>query len=146
MQGRSARPGRSGRRTSVRPPRPADLTDLGSVAAVTTSARTAIGSSIATAWQKFLQITDAALLEADPQAANGAHVFTAFHVAQQAVQEHQDDALEMLGRTEEAEAEARRAYNTYNTEQNRRWFRHNPAGADAVATKAADTARERAAE
>ncbi|WP_413105692.1 hypothetical protein [Streptomyces sp. Inha503] len=50
----------------------------------------------------------------------------------------------MLGRTEEAEAEARRAY---ATEQKRRWFRANPNGADAVAaaTKAADTARKRTA-
>ncbi|MFE2179660.1 hypothetical protein [Streptomyces sp. NPDC059455] len=36
----------------------------------------------------------------------------------------------MLGRTEEAEAEARRAY---ATEQNRRWFRANPNGVDVVA-------------
>ncbi len=51
----------------------------------------------------------------------------------------------MLGRTEEAEAEARRAY---KTEQGRPWFKHNPTGADAIvaATKAADTARERVAE
>jgi hypothetical protein len=51
----------------------------------------------------------------------------------------------MLGGTEEAEAEVRRAY---ATEQNRRWFRANPKGADAVAaaTKAADTARERTAQ
>ncbi|MEI5031883.1 hypothetical protein RB201_00220 [Streptomyces sp. S1A(2023)] len=36
----------------------------------------------------------------------------------------------------------------YKTEQGRRRFRHNPTGADAIAaaTKAADTARERAAE
>ncbi|PBC87047.1 MULTISPECIES: hypothetical protein [unclassified Streptomyces] len=47
--------------------------------------------------------------------------------------------------TEEAEAEARRAY---ATEQNRRWHKHNPNGADAVAaaTKAADAARERTAQ
>ncbi|MEU7229906.1 hypothetical protein [Streptomyces chrestomyceticus] len=51
----------------------------------------------------------------------------------------------MLGRTQEAEAEARRAF---RSEQRRPWFRHNPAGADAVAAaaKAADTARERVAE
>jgi hypothetical protein len=51
----------------------------------------------------------------------------------------------MLGRTEEAEAEARRAY---KAEQGRRWYKHNPTGADAVAaaTKAAEAARERTAE
>nr|WP_241670610.1 hypothetical protein [Streptomyces lavendulae] len=44
----------------------------------------------------------------------------------------------MLSRTQESEAEARRAYR----------FQHNPTGADTVAaaTKAADTARERVAE
>ncbi|WP_257895370.1 hypothetical protein [Streptomyces anulatus] len=37
---------------------------------------------------------------------------------------------------------------SYKTEQGRRWFRHNPNGADAIAaaTKAADTTRERVAE
>ncbi|MFH8411011.1 hypothetical protein ACH4FX_40510 [Streptomyces sp. NPDC018019] len=51
----------------------------------------------------------------------------------------------MLGRTQEAEAEARRAF---RSEQGRPWFRHNPTGANAVAaaTKAAGTARERVAE
>ncbi|MFF3489186.1 hypothetical protein ACFYXC_39000 [Streptomyces sp. NPDC002701] len=86
-----------------------------------------------------------ATLEADPQAAADAYAFTAFQVAQQAVGAYQDDALALLGRTAEAEAEARRAY---RSEQGRPWFQHNPAGADAVvaATKAADTARERVAE
>ncbi|MFJ3891137.1 hypothetical protein [Streptomyces rubrogriseus] len=123
----------------------ADLTDPGDVAAATAGARTAIGSSIAAAWQEFLQITDVAMLEANPEVAKDAYAFTAFQTAQQAVQEFQDTALAMLGRTEEAEAEARRAY---KAEQGRPWFQHNPTGADAVAaaTKAADAARERAAE
>lgn len=123
----------------------ADLTDPGSVAAITAGVRTAIGSSIAAAWQEFLQITDVAMLEADPQAAKDAYAFTAFQTAQQAVQEHQDSALETLARTEEAEAEARRAY---KAEQGRPWFQYNPTGADAVAaaTKAADAARERVSE
>ncbi|MFF3504938.1 hypothetical protein [Streptomyces sp. NPDC003247] len=53
-------------------------------------------------------------------------------------------ALGRLGRTEEAEAEARR---TRRTEQGRRWFQHNLIGARtiAAATKAADAARERTA-
>jgi hypothetical protein len=86
-----------------------------------------------------------ATLEADPEAAADAYAYTAFQTAQQAVDDFQDNALAMLGRTEEAEAEARRAY---RTEQGRHWFKHNPTGADAVAaaTKAADTARERVAE
>jgi hypothetical protein len=122
----------------------ADLSDPGSVAAVTSEARTAIGSGIAAAWQEFLQITDVAALEADPEAARDAYAFTAFETARQAVQEFQTTALAMLGRTEEAEAEARRAF---KAEQGRPWFQYNPTGADAVAaaTNAADTARERVA-
>ncbi|MFJ8546292.1 hypothetical protein ACIRFH_30700 [Streptomyces sp. NPDC093586] len=122
----------------------ADLTDPGSVTALTSKARTAIGSSVAAAWQEFLQITDVAMLEADPEAARDAYAFTAFETARQAVQEFQTTALAMLGRTEEAEAEARRAF---KAEQGRPWFQHNPTGADAVAaaTKAADAARERVA-
>ncbi|WP_413812675.1 hypothetical protein [Streptomyces sp. OE57] len=71
--------------------------------------------------------------------------FAALQAVQQAAPEYRRCALAMLGRTEEAEAEARRAY---VTEQNRRWFRANPNGADAVAvaTKAADAARIRTAE
>ncbi|MFB7171641.1 hypothetical protein ACFCYM_12560 [Streptomyces sp. NPDC056254] len=123
----------------------ADLTDPGHIAAVAGQARTAIGDSVAAAWQEFLQITDVAALEANPEAAQDAYAFAALQTAQQAVQEYQDTALAMLGRTEEAEAEARRAY---TTEQGRHWFKHNPNGADAVAaaTRAADTARERVAE
>ncbi|MEU4800479.1 hypothetical protein [Streptomyces sp. NPDC023327] len=121
----------------------ADLTDPGTVVAVLAEARTAIGHSIATAWQEFLQITDVAMLEANRQAAEDAHAFAAFQTTQQAVQEYQDNALAMLGRTEEAGAEARRAF---KAEQGRPWFQHNPNGADAIAaaTKAADAARERA--
>lgn len=59
-----------------------------------------------------------------------------------AAPEYRRQALEMLGRTQEAEAEARRAY---ATEQGRRLFQHNWNGADAVAA-AADTARERTAQ
>ncbi|MCC9707292.1 hypothetical protein E4N62_19635 [Streptomyces sp. MNU76] len=120
------------------------LTDPGTVAAATAKARTAIGNSIATAWQEFLQITDVAALEANPEAAEDAYAFAAFQTAQQSLQEYQDNALAMLGRTEEAEAEARRAY---KAEQGRPWFQHHPNGADAIAaaTKASDRARERTA-
>ncbi|MFF3488751.1 hypothetical protein ACFYXC_36595 [Streptomyces sp. NPDC002701] len=122
----------------------ADLSEAGSIAAAVAGARTAIGDSTAAAWQEFLEITDVATLEADPQAAADAYAFTAFQTAQQAVGAYQDDALALLGRTAEAEAEARRAY---RSEQGRPWFQYNPSGADAVvaATKAADAARERVA-
>ncbi len=71
--------------------------------------------------------------------------FGALRAVEAALPDFRRSALGRLARTEEAEAEARRAF---KTEQGRRWFRHNPNGADAVAaaTKAADTARERAAE
>ncbi|MFJ9634502.1 hypothetical protein ACIRU8_43100 [Streptomyces sp. NPDC101175] len=123
----------------------ADLTDPGSVAAVAAGVRTAIGESVAVVWQEFLEITDVAALEADPEAAQDAYAFAAVRTAQQAVREYQDTALAMLARTEEAEAEARRAY---KTEQGRHWFKHNPNGADAVAaaTRAAVAARERVSE
>ncbi|MET9986194.1 hypothetical protein ABZ176_28755 [Streptomyces rochei] len=122
----------------------ADLSDPGDVAAATAGARTAIGSGIAAAWEEFLQITDVAALEVDPEVARDAYAFTAFETARQAVQECQATALAMLGQTQEAEAEARRAF---KAEQGRPWFQHNPTGADAVAaaTEAADAARERVA-
>ncbi|SEQ96709.1 hypothetical protein [Streptomyces radiopugnans] len=125
----------------------ADLADPGSVAAVTTAVRTAIGNSIAAAWQEFLRITDVAMPEANPEAARDAYAFTVLQTAQQAVQEYQDNALAMLGRTEEAEAEAE-ARRSYKAEQGRRWYKHNPTGTDAVAaaTKAVEAARERTAE
>ncbi|OIJ92353.1 hypothetical protein BIV23_38645 [Streptomyces monashensis] len=71
--------------------------------------------------------------------------FNALQSVQQALPKYRSSALGRPGRTEEAEAEARRAY---KTEQGRRWYKHNPNGADAVAaaTKAADAARERTAE
>ncbi|WP_274919465.1 hypothetical protein [Streptomyces sp. WZ-12] len=123
----------------------ADLSEAGSIAAAVAGARTAIEDGTAAAWQEFLQITDVATLKADPQGAADAYAYTAFHTAQQAVGEYQDDALAVLRGTPEAEAEARRAY---RSEQGRPWFRNNPGGADAVAaaTRAANTARERVAE
>ncbi|MEV8485924.1 hypothetical protein AB0467_28500 [Streptomyces sp. NPDC052095] len=123
----------------------ADLSDPGSIAAAVAGARTAIGDSTAAAWQEFLEITDVTTLEAAPRAAADAYAYTAFQAAQQAVGEYQGDALVMLGRTKEAEAEARRAH---TTELGRPWFRRNPTGADAVAaaTKAAGIARGRVAE
>ncbi|MER8119067.1 hypothetical protein [Streptomyces sp. NPDC094031] len=57
-------------------------------------------------WQEFLQITEVAMLEANPEAAKNAYAFTTFQTAQQVVQEFQDTVLATLGRAEEAEAEA----------------------------------------
>ncbi|GAA2331977.1 hypothetical protein [Streptomyces violaceusniger] len=55
--------------------------------------------------------------------------FSTLQAVQQTAPEYRRGAVEMLGRTEETEAEARRAY---ATEQNHRWFRANLTGADAV--------------
>ncbi|MFJ3673676.1 hypothetical protein ACIPSE_45265 [Streptomyces sp. NPDC090106] len=123
----------------------ADLTDPDSVAAVAAQTRAAISDNVTTAWQEFLQITDAAALEANPETMQDLYSFTAFQTAQQAVQEHQDTALTMLGKTREAEAEAQRAF---RTEQGRPWFNHIPHGTDSIsaATSAAEKARERVAE
>lgn len=84
-------------------------------------------------------------MDADPVPAASALAFAALQAVEQALPEYRSSALGRLGRTEEAEAEARRAY---RTEQGRRWYKHNPNGADAAAatTKAADAARERTAQ
>ncbi len=84
-------------------------------------------------------------VEAESIAAASALAYTALQAVEQALPEYRSSALGRLGRTEEAEAEARRAY---KTERGRRWFQHNPNGADAIAaaTKAATAARERTAE
>jgi hypothetical protein len=123
----------------------AALDDADDVAATAAHVRATLEADIATARQEFLQLMDPGELDADPVAAASALAFTALQAVQQAAPEYRRCALAMLGRTEEAEVEARRAY---ATEQNRRWFRANPNGADAVAaaTKAADTARERTAQ
>ncbi|MCY0930893.1 hypothetical protein OTB20_32815 [Streptomyces sp. H27-H1] len=123
----------------------ANLTDPGDVAAVTADVRRSMVRQIAAARGDYLRAMDPADQDGDPAGTASVLAFGALHTAEQALAEYRRNALAMLGRTEEAEAEAKRAY---RTEQGRRWFQHNPHGADAVAaaTKAADTARERAVE
>ncbi|MFE4540213.1 hypothetical protein ACFRKB_34970 [Streptomyces scopuliridis] len=123
----------------------ADLTDAADVAAVTDHVREALAADIAKAQGEFMAMVEPGELDADPAGAASVLAFAALQAVEQAVPEYRSSALGRLGRTEEAEAEARRAY---KTEQGRRWFKHNPHGADAVAaaTKAADTARERTAQ
>ncbi|MFC9429587.1 hypothetical protein [Streptomyces sp. NPDC056987] len=122
----------------------ADVTHPGDVAAVTADVRASMEREIAAVRADYLRAMDPA--DQDSTAASTASVlaYGALHTAQQALPEYQRNALAVLGRSEEAEAEARRAY---KTEQGRHWFKHNPNGADAIAaaTKAADAARERAA-
>ncbi|WDN56355.1 hypothetical protein [Streptomyces clavuligerus] len=123
----------------------ADLTDAAAVAAVRAAVRACLEAAIRMAQDDFLRAADPDGLAENPDATESALAFTALHTLEQSLPEYHSSALDQLGRTPEADAEARRAY---KTEQGRRWYRHNPHGADAVtvATKAAHTARERAAE
>ncbi|MFI0226358.1 hypothetical protein [Streptomyces lydicus] len=117
----------------------ADLDDPGDVAAVAAHVRAALKADIAKARRDFLELVEPGELDEDPTLAASAIAFAALQAVQQALPEYRSSALNRLGRTEEAEAEARRAY---ATEQNRRWYKHAPTGADAIAaaTKAAGSA------
>ncbi|MFJ8755254.1 hypothetical protein ACIREO_39005 [Streptomyces sp. NPDC102441] len=123
----------------------ADLTDLGHVAATVADVRVSLERQIAAVRADYVRAMDPADQDGDPAGTASVLAFGALHTAEQALAEYRRNALAMLGQSEEAETEAKRAY---KTEQGRRWFQHNPHGADAVAaaTKAADTARERAVE
>ncbi|WP_328698509.1 hypothetical protein [Streptomyces sp. NBC_00342] len=123
----------------------ADLAHQGDVDAVAADVRASLAADIERARRAFLDSAPPGELDADPISAAAVLAFGALRAVEAALPEFRSSALGRLAQTEEADAEARRAY---KTEQRRRWFRHNPNGADAVAaaTKAADTARERTAE
>ncbi|MFF5638242.1 hypothetical protein [Streptomyces sp. NPDC012825] len=124
----------------------ADPADQNVVAAVAAEVRTAIETGIASGWAEFLQITDPAALEAaGPDAARDAAAHNAFLVAESAVAQYRHEALVMLGRSEDAQAEARKAY---ATELAKPWFRALPDSDDALraATEAAVQAQTRTAE
>ncbi|MGP3635587.1 hypothetical protein ACTU45_19840 [Streptomyces sp. 24-1644] len=123
----------------------ADLADQADVDAVAADVRASLSADVERARRAFLDSAPPGELDADPIGAAAVLAFGALRAVEAALPEFRSSALGRLARTEEAEAEAQRAF---KTEQGRRWFRHNPNGADAVAaaTKAAGTARERAAE
>ena len=123
----------------------ADLTDQADVDAVAADVRASLAADIERARRAFLDSAPPGELDVDPIGAAAVLAFGALRAVEAALPEFRSSALGRLARTEEADAEARQAY---KTEQGRRWFRHNPTGADAVAaaTKAADTARGRTAE
>ncbi|MEU8764372.1 hypothetical protein [Streptomyces sp. NPDC048659] len=124
----------------------ADLTDPAAVAAVTAEVRTAIEDAIAAAWEQFQQITDPAVLEAaGPDAVEDAAAHNAMLTAESAAAEYRHEALVMLGRSEDAQAEARKAY---ATELAKPWFQALPDSDDAqrAATEAAAKAQTRAVE
>ncbi|MCX4546505.1 hypothetical protein [Streptomyces sp. NBC_01565] len=96
----------------------ADLDNPASVAAATAEARATIERKAAAEWEEFLEITDRVELEnSGPVATETIRAFAALQTAQQAIEEFWRCALSVLGRTQEAEAEAQRAY---GTERNRR--------------------------
>ncbi|WLQ45128.1 hypothetical protein P8A22_37785 [Streptomyces laculatispora] len=121
------------------------LDDPTAVAAVTADVRASLEADIERTRREFLDSVEPGELDADPAGAASVLAFAALQAVEAALPEYRSSAMGRLGRTEEAETEARRAF---RTEQGRRWFQHNPHGADAIAaaTKAADVARERAVE
>lgn len=124
----------------------ADPTDQVAVAAVAVEVRAAIEDAIAASWAQFQEITDPVTLEAaGPDAVEDAAAHNAFVVAESAVGEYRHEALVMLGRGEEAQAEASKAY---TTELAKPWFQALPDSDDAqrAATEAAAKAQTRTAE
>ncbi|WP_229898072.1 hypothetical protein [Streptomyces anulatus] len=123
----------------------ADLTDPGTVGAVTDEVRTSLLTDITRAQDEVMAMMEPGELDADPAGVDAVLAFTALQTVEAALPEYRSSALGRLGRTKEADTEAAQAY---RTERGRRWFQHNPDGADAVAaaTKAGDAARERTAQ
>ncbi|MEU9298503.1 hypothetical protein [Streptomyces sp. NPDC048266] len=121
-------------------------TDPVAVAAVAAEVRTAIEAAIAAEWAQFQQITGPADLEAaGPDAVEDAAAHNAMLTAESAFAEYRHEALVMLGRSEDAQAEARKAY---ATELAKPWHRAMPDSDDAqrAATEAAVKAQTRTAE
>ncbi|MFG2841114.1 hypothetical protein ACGFYE_39760 [Streptomyces zaomyceticus] len=124
----------------------ADPSDQVAVAAVASEVRTAIEDAIAASWAQFQEITDPAALEAaGPDAVEDAVAHNAVLTAESAAAEYRHEALVMLGRSEDAQAEARKAY---ETELAKPWFQALPDSDDAqrAATEAAAKAQTRTAE
>ncbi|MFJ7069737.1 hypothetical protein [Streptomyces sp. NPDC101115] len=124
----------------------ADPSDPVAVAAVAAEVRTAVEGAIAASWQEFQEITDPAdLAAAGPDAVKDAAAHNAFVVAESAAAEYRHEALVMLGRSTEAQAEARKAF---ATELAKPWFQALPDSDDAqrAATEAAARAQTRTAE
>ncbi|MCX0247953.1 hypothetical protein NEH16_32760 [Streptomyces drozdowiczii] len=124
----------------------ADPTSPAAVAAVAAEVRTAIEDAIATSWAQFQEITDpAALAAAGPDAVEDAAAHNAFVTAESAAADYRHEALVMLGRSTQAQAEARKAY---ATELAKPWHQALPDSNDAqrAATEAAAKAQTRTAE
>ncbi|WP_331446624.1 hypothetical protein [Streptomyces xanthochromogenes] len=123
----------------------AGLVDQAGVEAVAAGVGAWLAGDIECARRVFLDSALLGELGAGPIGAVSVLVFGALRAGEEALVEFRRSALGRLAGTEEADVGARRAF---ETERGRRWFRHNPAGVDAIAavTRAAGTARERAAE
>ncbi|MGW6973795.1 hypothetical protein [Streptomyces sp. NPDC054952] len=98
----------------------ADLDDSQAVAAVLVHVRETLQVAARKAVDDFLGAAEPGQLEADPLGTASVLAYGALQAVQDAASEYRCCALAMLGRTEEAEAEARRAY---KTEQGRHWFK-----------------------
>ncbi|MFE3074187.1 hypothetical protein [Streptomyces sp. NPDC059247] len=123
-----------------------DPTDQVAVAAVVAEVRTAIKDTIAAEWAQVQELADPAALEAtSPQDLEDAAAHDALLTAGNLVAEYRHEALVMLGRSQEAQAKARKAY---ATELAKPWHRAMPDSDDAqrAATEAAAQAQNRTAE
>ncbi|MFI2292899.1 hypothetical protein [Streptomyces niveus] len=123
----------------------ADPTDAAAVASAAAEARAGIEQAIVRTWREFLRITDPTDLAADPVTARITEAFSAFEIAQQEAGEYERYALSRMGQTEEAEVEARRAYETEKGRRQHRWCPDGPIAITA-AEEAAAAARERTAQ
>ncbi|MFF4732861.1 hypothetical protein ACFY3M_48080 [Streptomyces mirabilis] len=123
----------------------ADLADPCSVAAVAADVQTQLERGMADAREQLLALMGPDGLDDDPSARASCLAFTELQAVEEAVPGHRATALMMLARSPEAEAEAKRAY---DTEKGRRQHRLSPDGPIAVAAaeQASDAARERAAQ
>ncbi|WUT01711.1 hypothetical protein OHA46_33685 (plasmid) [Streptomyces sp. NBC_00708] len=125
----------------------AALDDPADITAVTDYVRAAMQSDTALARDGFADVAGPEQLAADPVATQAVLAHAGLQAAETALEEYRSSALHQLGRSDEAEAEYRRAY---RTERNR----HIPHPLDRqavkeaveAATKAGNTARKRVAE
>ncbi len=123
----------------------AGLTDPGDVATVSAQVRAAVEHEIAETRDTYLSALDPAEQAADPGGTASVLAFGALHTVEQLLPRYRRTALARLEGSEEAQAEARKAY---TTELAKPWFRALPDSDDAqrAATEAAAKAQTRTAE
>ncbi|GCD32913.1 hypothetical protein OEIGOIKO_00631 [Streptomyces chrestomyceticus JCM 4735] len=105
----------------------ADPDDAVGAAAVTDHVRVPQAAGIAKARGEFMAMVEPGGLDADPAGATSVLAFAALQAVEAALPEYRSSVLGRPGRAEEAEAEARRAY---QTERGRRWLITNTGSED----------------